>query len=90
MKLYLALLFLFTDLCGYIRSLLGVEEAIFNVMPVAQSLYPPEELMNQVKESWKDEDEQLRIILAHCLNENDLEKDLAAVRKGLEGLEQQG
>ena len=89
-EIYLAPQFLFTDLYGYVRSLLGVEEAIFNVMPLAQSLNLPEELINQIKGSWKDEDEQLRILLAHFVKGSDMEKDLAAVRKGLEGLEQQG
>lgn len=59
-------------------------------MPIARSLKLPEELINQIKGSWKDEDEQLRIVLAYFVKGSDMEKDLAAVRKGLEGLEQRG
>ena len=80
----------FTDLCGYVRNLLGVERAIFNLMPIAQLLKMPEESMGQVMKCWKDEDEQLEIILQHWLKENDVVKDHASLRKDLEGLKQEG
>ena len=81
---------IFSDLCGYMRSLLGVERAIFNLVPIAQLLKTPEESMGQVMKSWKDEDEQLEIILQQWMAENDVVKDLATLRKDLEGLNQEG
>ena len=81
---------IFTDLCGYVRSLLGVEKAIFNLVPIAQLLKTPEESMGRFMKSWKDEDEQLKIILQEWMKENDVVKYLAALRKDLEGLKQQG
>ena len=81
---------IFTDLCGYVRSLLGVERAIFNLVPIAQCLKKPEESMGQVMKSWKDEDEQLEIILQQRKTENDVVNDLVTLRKDLEGLKQEG
>ena len=81
---------IFTDLCGYVRSLLGVERAIFNLVPIAQLLKKPEESMGQVMKSWKDEDEQLEIILQQRKTENDMVNDLVTLRKDLEGLKQEG
>ena len=79
-----------TDLCGYVRSLLVVEKAVFNLVPIAQLLKTPEESMGRVMKSWKDEDEQLEIILRQWMKENDVVKDIATLRKDLEGLKQQG
>ena len=50
---------------GYVRGLLGVEGAIFNVVSIAQLFKMPDELVNQVIKSWRDDDEQLEIILQH-------------------------
>ena len=81
---------IFTDLCGYVRSLLGVDTAIFNLMPVTQLLKTPDDSMGQVMKCWKDEDEQLEIVLQNWRKENDMVKDLATLRKDLEGLKQEG
>ena len=80
----------FTDLCGYVRSLLCVEGAIFNLIPIAQLLEMPEESMNQVAKCWNDEEEQLELILQHWSKNNDVVEDLAALRKDLESLQQKG
>ena len=72
------------------RSLLGVERAIFNLVPIAQLLKTPEESMGEVMKSWKDEDEQLEIILQQWMKENNVVKDIATLRKDLEGLKQEG
>ena len=77
-------------MCGYVRSLLDVERAIFNLMPIAQLLKTPEESMAQVTKSWKDEDEHFEIMLEHWMKENDVVKDHASLRKDLEGLKQEG
>ena len=81
---------IFTDLCGYVRSLLGVERDIFNLKPIAQKLKTPEELMNQITKSLKDEDGNLEMILQHWLKENDVIEDLAIFRKHLEDLHEKG
>jgi len=72
---------------GYIRSLLGVEGAVFNLIPIAQLLEMSDESIGLIMRSWKDEDEQLEIILQYWLEKNDVEKDLATLRKKLEGLQ---
>ena len=72
------------------RSVLGVEGAIFNPLPIAQLLKTPKELMDQIIKSWRDEDEQLDIILHHWLKANDVVEDLTALGKVLEGLNQEG
>ena len=83
-------LYYFTDLCGYVRSLLGVEGAIFNLIPIAQLFEMPEEPMSQVTKCWKDEDEQLELILQHWSQRKDVVEDLSALRKALESLQQEG
>ena len=72
------------------RSILGVKEAIFNPLPIAQLLKTPKELMDQIIKSWKHEDKQLEIILQHWLKANDVVEDLTALGKVLEGLNQEG
>ena len=74
------------DVNGYVRSLLGVEEAIFNLMPIAQLLNVPGETLSQLYKSWRNEDEQLAIILKHRENSH----DLASLRRDLKDSEQRG
>ena len=50
----------------------------------------PEECINRLTKSQKDENEQLEIILQHWSQTNNVVKDLAALRKDLEGLKQEG
>ena len=76
------------DLHGYVRGLLGVGGAIFNVMPIAQLLGMPEESMDQVMKSWQNEDQQLEMILKHWFKEKDKVEALAALRSNLEGLKE--
>lgn len=64
-----------------------VEEATFNVMPIARSLQMPDELLAQIKKSWKNEDLQVTAVLEHALKDNCVE-DLSALRQKLEALEQ--
>lgn len=81
---------IFTDLCGYVRSLLEVEKDVFNLKPIAQKLKTPDELVNQITKSLKDEDENLDMILQHWLKENDVVEDLSVLRKHLEDLQEKG
>lgn len=69
------------------RGLLRVEEAIFNVMPIARSLEMPDELLDRVKKSWPSEDLQVTAVLQYALKDNYVE-DLSALRQKLEDLEQ--
>ena len=80
---------LFSDLCGYVRSLLGVEGAIFNVIPVAKLLEMPKESMNHLTKYQKDENKQLGMILQHWSQRKNT-VDLASLRKDLESLKQEG
>ena len=50
----------------------------------------PEECINRLTRSQKDENEQLEIILQHWSKTNNVVKDLAALRKDLERLKQEG
>ena len=79
-----------TDLRGYVRCLLGVEGAIFNLIPIAEKLGTPEGLMAQITNSWKDENEQLEILLQPWLKKNGETKELDSLRKDLEDLKEEG
>ena len=70
------------------RGLLGVEEAIFNVIPFAQALDIPTKAMDQVTKSCNDDNQQLEVILNHWSKEKDVPENLAALRKALEGIKQ--
>lgn len=79
--------FLVTDLHGYVIGLLGVQGAIFNLLPIAQVLNIPAEVVNRIIKLWKDDDQQMELILQHWLEKNSAE-ELTALRKAMEGLEQ--
>ncbi|XP_078366581.1 uncharacterized protein LOC144650716 isoform X2 [Oculina patagonica] len=74
------------DLCGYIRRLLGVEKAIFNLKPVTLKLELTEETMNQVLNCWQSEAEQLEMILLRWRENQANTEDFAMLRKALIGL----
>ena len=79
---------LISDLCGYVRSLLGVEDAIFNLIPIARSFGIPEEIMNQLTECWDDESKQLDRILQYWSRKKNVAKNLDSLRRDLEKLKQ--
>ena len=79
-----------TDLCGYVRRLLGVEKVISNLTPVAQKLGLPEETLNQVVACWQSEAQQLKMILQCWRARHKNTEDHAVLRKALEGLEPEG
>ncbi|PFX27791.1 uncharacterized protein LOC111327147 isoform X3 [Stylophora pistillata] len=71
------------DLRGYVRHVLAVERAIFNVKAIAQKLELPAETQHQVVACWQSEAEQLELTLIHwrekhrdAANPNDLKKAL--------------
>lgn len=79
---------LVTGLHGYVKSLLGVEGAIFNIVPFAQALGLPAEAMDQAIKLCYDDDQQLDVILNHWPEEKDEPENLAALRKTLESIKQ--
>ena len=80
----------FTDLCNYVRKLLGMEGNIFNVVTIARLLEMPEELMHQVTSSWEDDCEQLNLSLQHWSEKSAGVENLSSLRKCLEGINQEG
>ncbi|KAJ7388867.1 hypothetical protein OS493_035207 [Desmophyllum pertusum] len=91
-----------SDLCAYVRRILGVERVIFNLKLVAQKLGLSEQMLNQVvTDHWQSEAEQLKRVLKNWLERqaNTEERqantderqanteDCAVLRKALEGLE---
>ncbi|KAJ7388407.1 hypothetical protein OS493_037799 [Desmophyllum pertusum] len=77
-----------SDLCAYVRRILGVERVIFNLKLVAQKLGLSEEILNQVvTDHWQSEAEQLKRVLKSWLERQANTADCAMLRKALEGLE---
>lgn len=84
--LFFFLFFLLSDLCGYVKSLLGVEDAIFNIVPIARSLDMPGMEIDEVTKCWEDDGEQLDMILQYWLRENNVAENLDEFRRHLEQL----
>ena len=80
----------FTDLCNYVRKLLGMEGNIFNVVTIARLLEVPEELMHQVTSSWEDDCQQLNLSLQHWSEKSAGVENLSSLRKCLEGINEEG
>ena len=59
-------------------------------MPIAKLLGMPEDSKNDLTSSQRDENEQLKIILQHWSNKNNVVEDLYALREALESLKQEG
>ena len=79
-----------TDLLGYVKRLLGVQGAIFNVKPIAEMIGTSEETMNKVMESWRNEHDQLKLLMEPWLNATSETDDLNNLRKLLEKLKEKG
>ncbi|KAL9967459.1 hypothetical protein ACROYT_G025681 [Oculina patagonica] len=75
------------DRCGYVRRLLEVENAIFNLKPVIRKLELPEETLNQVVTCWQSEVKQLEMIFQCWPEKQGSTDDFALLRKALKGLE---
>ena len=59
-------------------------------MPIAKLLGMPEDSKKDLTSSQRDENEQLKIILQHWSNKNNVVEDLSALREALESLKQEG
>ena len=68
--------------------MLSVEDAIFNLIPIARSFGMPEEVMNQLTECWDDESKQLDMILQYWSRKKNVAENLDALRRDLEKLVQ--
>lgn len=68
--------------------MLGVEDAIFNLIPIARSFGMPEEVMNQLTECLDDESKQLDMILQYWSRKKNVAENLDALRRDLEKLVQ--
>ena len=66
--------------------MLSVEDAIFNLIPIARSFGMPEEVMNQLTECWDDESKQLDMILQYWSWKKNVAENLGALRRDLEKL----
>ena len=82
--------YFFTDLCNYVRKLLGMEGNIFNVVTIARLLEMPEEVLNQVTKSWEDDGGQLNLTLQHWSEKTGGVENLSSVRKCLKDINQEG
>lgn len=80
------------DRCGYARRLLRVEGSILNLVPIAKKLDVPEEAINEAVRTWKNDEEQLKMILHHWSKEQDdgCKEDPAVLRSSLQGIYPEG
>ena len=79
-----------SDLCGYVKRLLRVEGAIFNLKPIAQKIGTPEEETSEIMKIWKNEDDQLKALLQTWGKESSQLEDLDKLRKALENVKEEG
>ena len=68
--------------------MLGVEDSIFNLIPIARSFGMPEEVMDQLTECWDDDTKQLDIILQYWSRKKNVAENLDALRRDIEKLKQ--
>ena len=76
-----------------IRSLLGVQGAIFNLKPIARKLLVPEQqeqTLTQIEKFWKDEDRQLEIVLEQWKEKTDKKQNHHNLSEILESLKHEG
>lgn len=62
----------------------------FNVVTIAETLKVPKESINEMMKRWKDDDEQLELILQPWSEESADAENLSSHRSLLEGLTQEG
>ena len=79
-----------TDLCGYVRRLLGVENAIFNLKPVTLKLGLSEETSDEAVTCWQSETKQLEMILLRWQEAHKNTDDFAVLGKALEDIQPEG
>lgn len=65
------------------------QDTAFNVVTIAETLKVPKESINEMMKRWKDDDEQLELILQPW-SEESADAELSSQRSLLEGLTQEG
>ncbi|XP_022805472.1 uncharacterized protein LOC111342642 [Stylophora pistillata] len=75
------------DLCGYVRHVLGVKRAIFDVKAVAQKLELPAETQRQVLTCWRSEKKQLELLLLQWMEKHGDAASPNDLKNALEELE---
>ena len=81
---------LIADLCGYVRHVLAVKRAIFDVKSVAQKLELPVETQQQVVACWQGEEEQLELAIQRWREKHGDAANPNNLKKALEELEPEG
>lgn len=66
------------------------QDTAFNVVTIAETLKVPKESINEMMKRWKDDDEQLELILQPWSEESADVENLSSYRSLLEGLTQEG
>lgn len=66
------------------------QDTAFNVVTIAETLKVPKESINEMTKRWKDDDEQLELILQPRSQESADGENLSCHRSLLEGLTQEG
>ena len=79
-----------TDRLGYVKRLLGVEGAIFNLKPIAEKIGKSEETMNTIMKSWRNEHGQMELLMEPWLKDTSETEDLNSLRRSLEELKAEG
>ena len=77
-------------MCGYVRRVLAVKRASFDVKSVAQKLELPVETQQQVVACWQGEEEQLELAIQHWREKHGYAADPSNLKKALEELEPEG
>ena len=65
------------------------QDTAFNVVTIAETLMVPKESINEIMKLWKDDDEQLELILQPW-SEESADALLSSHRSRLEGLTREG
>ena len=87
LKLLEFIIFIVSDLNGYVMELMGAKGEICNFLPIADQLMMPKGEVDQVLKCWKNDDQQLELMLQYWMKGNEVLDDHQALRKDLEGLQ---
>lgn len=68
-------------------ELMGAKGEICNFLPIANQLKMPKREADQVLKCWKNEDQQLELMLQYWMKKNEVLDNHQALRKDLEGLQ---
>ena len=72
------------------KQLLRVKGKVLNLVPIAQKLGAPEDVISEVTTLWKNDEEQLKVILQCWSTEQDNGDDPTLLRTTLQRLNPEG